>query len=256
MWHSSPDLKKKKVQNWTVCVCVNIHLKDRPFLNSFLHLILKKNDQNWVRPISQRLNIYAGLYFGHTLIIITWCLSSYLYFLRELPHRLLHAPKLAVHALSDLLQRISHLYKHTVKKRADKICYLTNKHRAYRYDCVMTLCVAPPLTSLMYFISSRRWLTVHSRGITCCCLSGLLLCTRPYNLGLWCCSEGSGCPLVMSPRCWGRQDRTAQVSFSWADHCVCVCVRVLGWRAHNDKPFDRLFHNFEVKIHSYALCRH
>lgn len=68
------------------------------------------------------------------------------------------------------------------------------------------------LTSRMYLISSWRWLVLHSRAITSCCLSEPVLCTTPYTLGPWCCSEGSGTPLAPSARCWGRQDHSAQVS--------------------------------------------
>lgn len=86
----------------------------------------------------------------------------------------------------------------------------------------------------MYFISSWRWLAAHSRAITSCCLSEPIRCTTPYTLGPWCCSEVSGTPLVISPRCWGRQDRTGQVSVAtlhrgWLLLSLCLCICVLTY---------------------------
>lgn len=142
-------------------------------------------------------------------------------------------------ALSPSPKNLSPVYRYT--QRTD-IIYKTS-HTALHTRDVKTMMCWPeglaaclclfPLTSLMYFISSWRWLTVHSRAITSCCLSEPTLCTMPYTLGPWCCSEVSGAPLVMSLRCWGRQDPTGQVSvhrlhWGWLilSLCLCVCVFV------------------------------
>lgn len=99
-----------------------------------------------------------------------------------------------------------------------------------------------PLTSLMYLISSWRWLTDHSRAVTSCCLSELNLCTMPYTLGPWFCSEVPGAPLVISPRCWGRQDPTGQVSINsphwdWLIISLCLHIYARAWMLMHNRGF-------------------
>lgn len=165
-------------------------------------------------------------------------------FLWKLLHWLLHSSKLPIHPLPHLLQRISHLDTHT-----SNIQTWSTQQQKQPYRDVCTLktrplgCVKSPLTSLMYLISSWRWLTVHPRAITSCCLSEPVLRTTAYTLGPWCCSEDSGTPLVMSPRCWGRQDHTGQVSvatlqlrltkavtvFVYLCACSCADMHTCRW---------------------------
>lgn len=174
---------------------------------------------------------------------VTWCcIINYPDFLWKLLHWLLHSSELTVHPLSHLLQRVSHLCTYT--QNVQILSVQQHTHSPAKMAWCWNNAVFPwwlgwllrqsPLTSLMYLISSWRWLTVHSRAITSCCLSEPVLCTTPYTLGPWCCGEDSGTPLVVSPRCWGRQDHTGQVSvatlrWGWLGLSLCLCTRVRAY---------------------------